>query len=78
MEAYLEESQKSRKTGDSRWVSAVFTLIFGAMTAAYAYLPQFRFSDILITGMRNVNKDEIIYFSYIHLGIGDWVLGHQR
>ena len=63
MEAYLEESQKSRKTGDSRWVAAVFALIFGAMTAGYAYLPQFRFSDIRITGMRNVNKDEIIYFT---------------
>lgn len=62
-EAYLEESQKARKESNGRWISGIFSLIFGLMAAGYAFLPQFRFSDIRITGMSNVNKDEIIYFT---------------
>lgn len=63
MEAYLEESRRDMQTGSGRWISAIFVLIFGLLAAGYAYLPQFRFDNINIYGMNNVNKNEIIYFT---------------
>ena len=63
MEAYLEESRKDMRSGNGRWISGIFVLLFGVLAAGYAFLPQFRFSNINIVGMNNVNKNEIIYFS---------------
>ena len=62
-EVYLEKIRSRRKNRIQRWVSAVFTLLFGGMSAAYAFLPQFRFNDIEITGMDKINKAEIVYFT---------------
>ena len=62
-EAYLSKNQRNKASNVGRWVSGILTVIFGALTLAYAYLPQFRFDDIQITGMEKINKEEIIYFS---------------
>lgn len=62
-EAYLEKNKRRKKTNTARWVSGIFSLIFGGMSAAYAFLPQFRFNDIEISGMEKINKAEIVYFT---------------
>ena len=62
-EASLSKNKKARRGNAARWVSGIFSLIFGAMAAGYAFLPQFRFDDIEITGMEKINKAEIVYFS---------------
>ena len=62
-ETNLEKSRKRRSTIAARWVSGIFSVIFGSMAAGYAFLPQFRFDDIQITGMEKINKAEIVYFT---------------
>lgn len=62
-EHYIEAGKRYNRTFNARWVSGILTLIFGIMTACYAFLPQFRFNEINITGMKKISKDEIIYFS---------------
>lgn len=62
-EVYLEKIRSRRKIKIQRWVSGIFTLLFGGMSAGYAFLPQFRFNDIEITGMDKINKAEIVYFT---------------
>ena len=62
-ETSLEKSRKRRSTIAARWVSGIFSVIFGSMAAGYAFLPQFRFDDIQITGMEKINKAEIVYFT---------------
>ena len=62
-EADRERKLRRRQNAGARWFSGILALIFGGMAAGYAFLPQFRFSDIVITGMEKINKNEIVYFS---------------
>ena len=62
-EAERERRLKSRREAGPRWLSGILALIFCGMAAGFAFLPQFRFNDIIITGMDKINKNEIIYFS---------------
>ena len=62
-ETFIEKNRKRRSTTAARWVSGIFSVIFGSMAACYAFLPQFRFDDIQITGMDKINKAEIVYFT---------------
>ncbi len=62
-ESYLESSRRNNRRFNARWVSGILTLVFGVLSACYAFLPQFRFDEIQISGMKKISKDEIIYFS---------------
>lgn len=62
-EAERERRLRNRRNAGTRWFSAFLTLVFGGLAAGYAFLPQYRFSDIIITGMDKINKNEIIYFT---------------
>lgn len=62
-EADRERKLRNRQNAGARWFSGILALIFGGMAAGYAFLPQFRFSDIVITGMEKINKNEIVYFT---------------
>ncbi len=58
-----DEKVRGRKKFNTRWVSGIFTLIFGAAVVCYSYLPMFRFDNIVIRGMDKISKDEIVYFT---------------
>ncbi len=62
-EADRERKLRNRQNAGARWFSGILALIFGGMAAGYAFLPQFRFNDIVITGMEKINKNEIVYFT---------------
>ena len=62
-EAYLSKNKRNKSSNAGRWVSGILALLFSGLTLAYAYLPQFRFDDIQITGMDKINKAEIVYFA---------------
>lgn len=62
-EEYLERNKKNKKGNAARWVSGIFSLIFGGLSAGYAFLPQFRFDDIQISGMAKINQAEMIYYT---------------
>lgn len=62
-ESYLEQSRRSNRKFNTRWISGILACIFGVLTGCYAYLPMFRFDNISVTGMEKINKDEVIYFT---------------
>ena len=62
-ENYLERSRRKGKKFNARWVSGILSLLFGLAAAAYAFLPQFRFDQVEITGMDKISKDEVVYFT---------------
>ena len=62
-EAEKERRLKNRQNAGARWLSGILAFIFGALAAGYSFLPEFRFSDVVITGMDKINKNEIVYFS---------------
>ena len=62
-ENYLEKTRRDKKKFNARWVSGILTVLFGLATAAYAFLPQFRFDQIDITGMETISKEEVTYFT---------------
>lgn len=62
-ENYLEQSRRNNQKFNTRWISGILALIFGATAAGYAYLPMFRFESFAISGMTKINKDEVIYFT---------------
>ena len=56
-------SRKSGKKFNTRWVSGFLALLFGFASAAYSFLPMFRFDDIEINGMEKISKAEVTYFT---------------
>ena len=62
-ESYLERARRNNQKFDARWFSGIFALLFGVAAACYAFLPMFRFNNIVITGMEKISKAEVIYFS---------------
>ena len=63
MESYLERTRRNNQKFDARWVSGILAFLFGAAAACYAFLPMFRFNNLVITGMEKISKAEVIYFS---------------
>ena len=62
-EAEKERKRIRRQNSWTRWFAGFLTLVFGGLAAGYAFLPQYRFSDIVITGMDKINTNEIKYFT---------------
>ncbi len=58
-----DRTRTGRRRFNTRWVSGILAIIFGAAAACYAFLPMFRFDNIVILGMEKISKDEVVYFS---------------
>ncbi len=59
----MDNPGRKRKKFNTRWVSGIMALLFAAAIGCYAFLPMFRFDDIVILGLEKISQDEIVYFT---------------